>query len=530
MSITSSKRIPPDPHGAAGPDSLIAVVNAQIEGVRKDGTGIFGPDSLDKMLGASRSFPSRPFDPKIVYDVHRKRFVLVALDRFRTQADVVTESWIYVAVSKTHDPQSATAEDWHIHEINSRFNNTWADFPGLAVDEEAIYITTNQLYSPPPYMLVNPQLWIIAKEPFYSGDDASFSLHDFTGTSYLDYGTYSPAMVRKDSGIAPSVGTYLVMYNGLSSSPKGNEFVQIVQVNSPLNNPNFTKVGRVNIGNIERNPLPVLNDGPQKDEQSRGRLVDTGKRRALQAVWVNDQLWMTMTVSDGTQTSAYWVKFSANGIDFPPTFVDKGKINGEDIAATTFTAFPALDVNAKGVAAFGFSAFSLSFYPSAFATIRDDNVDQRGTVRPANLVRAGEGPYFLYSLDANADAIDEEKKINRWGDYSSISWDPDDQDCFWAFNEYAGNESWSPTGEQFGEQFGSWKTAWARLCYTPPPCKGVRQGCVRTAQCCAPGNKVCEGPSRGPTTCKICRGENRRCARHSQCCGRLSCKNNRCRP
>jgi hypothetical protein len=530
MSTFSSTRIPPDPHGAAGPVSLIAVINAQIEGVRKDGTAIFGPDSLDKMLGASRSFLSRPFDPKIVYDVHRKHFVLVALDRFREpEEDWVIESWIYIAVSKTHDPQSATSRDWHIHEINSLVDGTWADFPGLAVDEEAIYITTNQLYYNPPYIFQNPLLWIIPKEPFYSGGGASFNRLDLTGTSFLDYGTYSPAMVRKDKGIAPGVGTYLVMYNGLSSSPKGNEFVQIVQVNSPLNNPKV-KVGRVNIGNIEGSPASLFNDAPQKDEQDKGRLVDTGKRRALQAVWVNNQLWMTMTVSDGTQTSAYWVKFNANGIHFPPTLTDKGRINGEDIALRTFTAFPALDVNSKGVAAFGFSAFARRFFPSAFVMIRDDNVDPPGTVRRADVVRAGEGPYFLYSLDANADATDEEKKKNRWGDYSSISWDPDDQDCFWAFNEYAAKESWSPTGEQSGEQFGSWKTVWARLCYTPPPCKLVNQGCVRTAQCCPPKNKVCEGPVGGNKTCKVCRGKNLRCARSSQCCGRLLCKNKQCRP
>jgi hypothetical protein len=43
--------------------------------------------------------------------------------------------------------------------------------------------------------------------------------------------------------------------------------------------------------------------------------------------------------------------------------------------------------------------------------------------------------------------------------------DPSDDDCFWAFNQYVTHDDYYTNNGQHG----SWKTAWARLCYPPKP-------------------------------------------------------------
>jgi hypothetical protein len=152
------------------------------------------------------------------------------------------------------------------------------------------------------------------------------------------------------------------------------------------------------------------------------------------------------------------------------------------------------------VAAFRFAAFSTRFYPSAYATI------EGGAFHPPDLVRAGRAPYNVRFGTKN-----------RWGDYSGMSLDPADEDCFWAFNEYAGSTDFSDSDGQFG----SWKTAWARLCYPskPKPCRKVSQSCSKVSECCVPAN-LCAGPAGGPKTCRVrtCRGVGRQCSSVKQCC------------
>jgi hypothetical protein len=516
MSIFSQRTgfTPPDPHGAVGPETLVAVTSVQVESLYKDdGSTAFGPTPLKEMF-ASLS-PTFLFDPKVVYDVHRSRFVLLVLDS--DAGGVIENARILVAVSTTSVPATTTWDDWYYYEIDASLGGLyWADYPGLAVDEEAIYITCSMFSATLPYTFKKSLLWIVSKDPWYEGENTDLYPFDYiveAGLTATSYGTYMPAMVRSRSGVAPNVGTFLVKYSGLTNRA-GNEFVTVIQIDNPLSNPTF-RHALVGLGDVDPGPSLPLADAPQKDTPA---MVEVNNRKALGAVWANNQLWMVTTGMDFSgETSAFWIKLNANGVAFPPTLADKGYITGEDIGDGSYTFFPSVDVNSKGVAAFGFSASSPSIYPSAYAAIRDDVKDPAGTVRPAMLVKAGEGPYNINFGGPE----------NRWGDYTGMALDPSNENCFWAFNEYAGAADYTVTGGQFG----SWKTAWARLCYVrPPQCKLLDQVCTSKSQCCVPGNKVCDGPRGSPKRCKVCLRRGAACARTKQCCTGLSCRNRKCKP
>ena len=83
--------------------------------------------------------------------------------------------------------------------------------------------------------------------------------------------------------------------------------------------------------------------------------------------------------------------------------------------------------------------------------VRDDANDPAGTFQTAEVVRLGVAPYRRVVPDGR----------NRWGEYSGISVDPANEDCFWVFNLYA-----APQCSSTASGDGCWGTAWARLCVT----------------------------------------------------------------
>jgi hypothetical protein len=144
--------IPPDPCGAAGTSTLVAVVNSMIEILNKDDGSLIAQSGLQAFFGVTGSV----FDPKIIYDDYEQRVVVVALFRYFSGAnpDVNNLSVIFLAVSKDDNPLTLTGADWFFADINSKYVQPgtgleyWADYPGFEEDEEALYITNNMFAFP----------------------------------------------------------------------------------------------------------------------------------------------------------------------------------------------------------------------------------------------------------------------------------------------------------------------------------------------------------------------------------------------
>lgn len=106
-------------------------------------------------------------------------------------------------------------------------------------------------------------------------------------------------------------------------------------------------------------------------------------------------------------------------------------------------------VDLAGNITVGFSASASTIYPSAYFTGRLV-ADPAGSTRPPGASAAGED-FLLRTLSNAANAE------NRWGDYSAIALDPDDESTFWHFNQYA-----TVRGREFSaypRQLGQWATA-----------------------------------------------------------------------
>jgi hypothetical protein len=499
ISETGFVVIPADPIGAAGMDRVISVVNVGIEARDKTGTLLWRDSLRDFFSAAPGNLGTLTFDPKIVYDEYEDRFLVVALERQAiSQGAMSNESRIHVAVSKTGSPASATAADWNFMTINSKINIggfTWSDYPGFEVDEEAVYITTNQV--PFAAGTIGVRLYIINKGVaggFYSGGAPSFSINDPIPGGFLVI-TMMPALVHGASGGGPGIGTYLVGYNNLTTGGVGgNEAVQIIRVNNPLGAVSFTGEF-VFVGDIEDVGgvfgFPPLPDAPQSGSAT---LIEVNDSRSLDAVWRNGDIWVTTTINPNSgpdigETTAHWFQINASAVVNSGSAAglivlgDQGDIGGEDIAANTTTSFPSVAVNSSDEAKFGFSASASTIFCGAYVTGRQP-ADPAGTVQTSQTVRAGTD-FYVRTLGTGR---------NRWGDYSGISFDPSDDSVFWVYNKFADTRG-TPTNPP--PEDGRWGTAWGPCSFsplpteTPPPflsewgSSGSGQGQFEWAQYCA---------------------------------------------
>lgn len=444
---------PADPNGAVGPTHILNVGNQSIQWFTKAG--------VQHMQTSLKNFfaPLRPNEvdnnvlhPKALYDQYAGRFVVVATEVYDVGEDhLYNMSRFLVAVSDDSDPNGT----WYFRSINSQVNvpdltdpgvylPCWTGDTGVALDEEAIYLTGNLFEFDSGFTTPTPhgnRLWIMdkgfAKGGFYDTgtapasavkiyDPSGLTGVDFTGNYTLeqDLRTMQPANIL---GTAPSgVGTWLVLFDGLNNGVQ--ELVDVIRVDSPLTTPKFQRFS-INVGDIEENTTNPITDIQAVAAAQRGsdQLLDFGDRRIVSAVWRDNALYATTVIypgagDDANQVTAHWFKFDTTNALVAPKLVDQGNIGGEDLGFAVNTGWPVVNVDTEGNVAIGFAAAGPNLYAGAYYAVRAAN-DPAGEFRTAGTLAAGLDVYESDDL--------------LWGEYSSVALDPTDGVTFWAYNEYA---------------------------------------------------------------------------------------------
>lgn len=457
-----TRLVPPDPHGAAGPDHVIVIGNVTIEWRPKSGIA-----NLPQYQASLRNFfiglPAPPvapgttlgtngFDPKVIYDQYAGRFVVVALER--TDAPNPTNSRILLGISKTSNPN----DGWWLHAIDSKLNiggvDRWADYPGIAVDDKAVYITNNMFaFSAGGSVYGGTRLWIVRKLEAYAGPNNNISVNVYD--PFLDPDavatTTQPAHMYGPPGVGSSgrvLGTFLTSFSGLTDGV--DEFVQIVEVTDPLNTaggPYFTHQF-INVANIDG--AAAMPDAPQLGQPTYP--IETNDRRALNAVWRDGNLYTCATIvpvggtADAGQATAHWWRIDTSVVAPGLTLADQGNVGSEDLGGTTHTFFPSVMVDCELNMAIGFSASNNGIYCGAYYATRLAG-DAPGTISATGTLQAGLAPYKRFHSGTR----------NRWGDYSGLALDPATEAVFYVFNEYAGTVGTPGTGSN-GAEDGRWFT------------------------------------------------------------------------
>ncbi|QXD14484.1 hypothetical protein GQ464_013730 [Rhodocaloribacter litoris] len=431
--------IPPDPHGAAGPADVVVVNNASIASYDKTTGSVSGValQSLKTFFGSA----TFTFDPKVVYDHFDDRFVLVTLEREDTESGAASnESRILLAAS----PVGTPAGTWTAVSIDAKLtigaDESWCDYPGLAADEEAVYVTCNYFTFGSSPTHKGQRLWTVDKAKFYAGtltgsDVFTYDPATAAGPSFHDV-TMMPARLHSDPDPGGSTGTWLVGYNGLTGG--GTEFYQVIRVDSPLGGGSASFTGTfVSLGDVDATATGFPN-APQSGTATR---IETNDRRLLDAVWRDGALWGVTTLiptsgADAGHETAYFARIDTGTLS---KTLD-GFVGGEQLGTETYTFFPSIDVNAD-CAVMGFAASNASIFAGAYYV--GINVGTGATGSPLTL-RVGDD-YYIRTFSGSS---------NRWGDYTSTVLDFDDEASFWVFNQYAQVRSGVPDGNGHDGRWG----------------------------------------------------------------------------
>ena len=398
--------VPPDTMGAAGPNHLVSFLNSEVGFFSKTTGARLNPgvSLLDfwSPLISENLLPTNVFDPKVLYDPGSSRFIAMTLDG-RLPID---NSWVLLAVSLSSDPRAG----WNTWALSvDDTGATWADFPGLGVDENNIYITAN-LFTADDFFSQS-KVWRIPKPQLLTLPRATtLSWTEFFHSSF----NLQPAHAF---GLAPA-GYFL-------TEADSTKFLRVLQIAG-------TPPMLSSLGTVEVLPYPnVLSRLPVAPQTQ----IDTGDTRILNVVHRNGRLYATHTVSNGTntKTEVAWYEIVPSS---PPTLAQQGRVSHE----SRFYYYPSIAVNVNGDIALGFSGSSPTEFPGGYYTARL-NTDPPGTTQPVELLKSGEAPYFETGTGND----------NRWGDFSATVVDPTDNLTFWTLQEYA------QTDDQWGTWWGSFR-------------------------------------------------------------------------
>lgn len=414
-SYSTNKTNVPDSSLAVGTSYVVTTDNSRIQWYDKTGK-LINDQTLNSFFNDKTV---QMADSHVIYDSVNNRFVV--------ETDARTS--VRIAVSKDANP----SDGWYFSSINTNLNingqSVWSDFPGIATDGKAIYLTANLeklvngVYT---NTLVESHLWII-KDGIGSGgiyqggapQYSDFGASTVTGGQYNYFGQAAQVLSPTPNGTA-------FLYN-----PTGpNNKIQIIEINNPTGSPTFqmqTLVGA--------SPSP----GEDVNVSQRGTTTQISANTVGNAVWQNGVLYVasTMLPSSGPDSgvaTVQWMKINGSSLA-GLTIADQGTVSGSALAgAGTATYLPAISADANGDFSIVFNASGPNLYAGAYYALHAAK-DAAGTIEAAQVLHAGQDQF---ALAGNG-------KPPRFGDYSGMGLDPT-QNEFWMFGEYAATRSSGQTG------------------------------------------------------------------------------------
>ena len=402
---------PPDSTLAVGPNHVVVMVNGAWAIYDKNGNRLYIKNLKDWWTGVSP--PGSPVDPKVIYDNHAGRWVMIAI---AVDKNAKKSSYL-LSVSDDSDPLGSWWS-WNLDATldNSTSTSNWADYPQLGFDDaSAVYITSNQFsFSGDNFNYT--KLRIIKKSDLYwVGTGKSFSWYDIwdmknEGLFGSKVFTLQPVHSLSKPGVE-----YFV--NNVGYNTSGDTITLWKMTNPTSSNPTLTLLKSIYIGKYSIPPYAKQKGGTVT--------VHTGDCRLLNAVYNMNRIYTTFTEAynwgSGTVSRIRIIVIDTNTLSTI--------FNGGYGADNFFYYYPAIYTDFYDNFTFVFNRSSSTEYVG----IRySGKLSTENVIQYSALLKAGDAYYVKYDT----------KNRNRWGDYSGIGLDPTDGSV-WIYSEYAvGASTW----------------------------------------------------------------------------------------
>jgi len=408
---------PPDPIIAAGPSHLVACVNSHIAYFNKTtGQRIFqtSTGSFFKPLSVSGY---KIFDPWVVYDEYDRRFIIL----FAATLETSQSNLNLLAISKTASPLNG----WWLYKHDFGLNGStpshlWGDYPKLATDRNAIYITGNMANWPNGTLPGYAKIRVLQnKADMLAGKPVQlwWDWWDIRLSGSTSIATTIQPCHDYDSKSTTAPAYFCCSFNGTSSAIY---FFGLTDVTNRSPGPN-RYASYVSVGSYAY---------PGNAEQQGGSTrVENVAPRLLNAVKRNGSIWTAHSIKrDATSCYLRWYEFRVNS--WPTSGSITTRQESSYYAPSYWYYFPAITVNKHDDVAIVFNRSGASEYVGVRWTGRKAT-DPLSTLQGSAQLKAGEA-YYVRLVNNR----------NRWGDYSGCAAAPDGS--IWMMGEYAvPNNKWA---------------------------------------------------------------------------------------
>ena len=412
---------PPDTNGDVGPNHFIQSVNTSIGIFSKTGTKLLSFPFDGFIQGTGTLCDTDNYgDPVVVYDTFAGRWVISDF-AFTTDAfgNVNSDNYQCFAVSKTGDPVNG---GWWFYAFKVASGGDIADYPKFGVWPDGIYMSAN-VFGPSTFK--NVQVWAFNKDDLYGGSASpravTYKLPQSSGGTQVF--SLLPSNARMQTG-APPAGR-----PNLFTSIWGSYQLRVWKFT-----PNWTTTASSTFTGPANATIATFSVGPSSVPSPANALDTLTYRLMMQNQYVNlggaESLWLTHTVGSPGVAQVRWYQLAVTG----------GTIAGAPSQQSTWGSdathrfMPSLAVDKVGDMAVGYSVSSSSLNPGI-------RYAGRLVGDPASTLGQGETTMAAGGGSQNY--------TNRWGDYATMTLDPDG--CTFWFT----SEIYATTGKNWNTKIGS---------------------------------------------------------------------------
>lgn len=151
---------------------IVSVCNSIVNIYHEDSITLLNQVSLNAFAD-SLGFLSNSYDPRVEYDPSADRFVMVFLN-----GSEAAFTQVGLCFSKTNNPM----DGWHLYAIEGNpFNeNTWSDFPAIAITENEFFLTLNHIDAAAVSWqtgFLQSVIWQLGKQDAYAGNPITTQLY-----------------------------------------------------------------------------------------------------------------------------------------------------------------------------------------------------------------------------------------------------------------------------------------------------------------------------------------------------------------
>lgn len=450
---------PPDTNGDVGPNHFIQSVNTSIGIFSKTGgliTALTFNNFMSQGSFGNLCDTNNFGDPVVLYDSFEDRWIITdfafTLDG---SGNVTSNAFQCFAASKTGDP---VAGGWNFYSlVNTDLLN---DYPKFGIWPDGLYMSANMFGFPASSSFSNVRVWALNKAQMYAGDP-SVQVVSFNAPSSADGGsvfTLLPGNARLQTG-TPLTGTpnyFASMFAFTNAMSVWKFHVDWTRIStSTFTGPfySFTATSWLSP------PGTVPAQGGNNNDTLAIRFMMQNQYSNLGGL---ESLWDSHTVrgSSPTQAAVRYYQVDVTGGTVAANATQAATHNPD----TDNRYMPSVAVDRAGNMAIGYSVSNSTLFPAIRYAGRLAT-DAINTLQTETSLIAGTG---------------SQNVSTRWGDYSTMTLDPDG--CtFWFTNEY-----YAVTGNDWQTRVGSFR-------FPAPQCTTVASGTISGTVTAAAGGAPISG-------------------------------------